>query len=196
MSRAPRAAGSPACAPAARALAGHPPGVRLALLPGAAVAAVTSTAYGAGMNPTRRHLRHAHVLAALVAILAAAAWLPAAASAAGLPTLLSGERCVGHPCSTAVAVYEVRPHTVEVAEAYGGTLTLHWSSWTRSAATGSGTSVVSGMGLTTTLPIEVRAWRVRSGRFTRLTITDRQATGPASVETLHLTSGPEASWIS
>lgn len=103
---------------------------------------------------------------------------------------------MGHPCSTAVDVYKVRPHTVEVAEAYGGTLTLHWSSWTRTGAAGSGTSVVSGMGLTTTLPIGVHAWRVRSGRFTRLSITDRQATGPASVETLHLTTGPGASWIS
>ncbi len=148
------------------------------------------------MRQVRTLLRQATVPGVLASTLAAAAWLPAVASATSLPTLLSGERCVGHPCSTAVAVYKVRPHTVEIAEAYGGTLTLHWSSWTRSGASGSGTSIVSGMGVTTTLPIGVHAWRARSGRFTRLTITDRAASGPSSVETLHLTSGPDASWIS
>jgi hypothetical protein len=131
----------------------------------------------------------------LAAALAVAAWLPAAASARSLPTLLTNVKCEGSSCSKVVGVYKVRPHTVVLAEAAGGTLVVSWSSWTRSDATGSGTTSASGMGITTTLQVNVRAWRVRSGRFTRLTITDREATGPSSVETLHLNAG-EGAWTS
>jgi hypothetical protein len=127
----------------------------------------------------------------LAAALAVAAWLPAPASAHSLPTLLTGLRCEGRSCSKVLAVYKVRPHTVVLAEAYGGTLLVSWSSWAQSVATGSGTTTSSGMGITTTSQVNVRAWRVRSGRFTRLTITGRGAT--AGGETLHLNTG-QAAW--
>jgi hypothetical protein len=127
----------------------------------------------------------------LAAAFAVAVWLPASASAGSLPTLLTGLRCEGHACSKVVAVYRVRPHTVVLAEAFGGTLAVTWSSWTRSGATGSGTTTSSGMGITTTSRVDVRAWRVEHDRFTRLTVTNRDATGGG--ETLRLT-GQGASW--
>ncbi len=128
----------------------------------------------------------------LVAALAIAAWLPAPASAGSLPTLLTGLRCEGRGCSKVVAVYKVRPHTVVLAEALGGTLVVDWASWTQSSATGSGTTTSSGMGSTTTTQVNVRAWRVERGKFTRLTITSRGATRYS--ETLHLNTGQGASW--
>ena len=129
----------------------------------------------------------------LAAVLAAVAWLPAQAAAGSLPTLLSNQRCE-HSCSKVVGVYKVRPHTVILAEAAGGNLVVDWSSWTKSAATGSGTTTAEGMGTTTTLQVSVRAWRVRHGRFTRLSITDLQASGPSAVETLHLSTAQEQ-WL-
>ena len=130
----------------------------------------------------------------LAAVLAAAAWLPAQASAGSLPTLLANQKCE-HSCAKVVGVYKVRPHTVILAEAAGGDLVVDWSSWTKSAATGSGTTTASGMGTTTTLQVSVRAWRVKRGTFTRLSITDRALTGPSAVETLHLSTAQEE-WLS
>lgn len=43
--------------------------------------------------------------------------------------------------------------------------------------------------------VRLRAWRVRDGRFTRLTIAAREAAGPSSAETLDLNAG-EAAWTS
>ena len=51
------------------------------------------------------------------------------------------------------------------------------------------------MGTTTTLQVSVRAWRVKRGTFTRLSITDRALTGPSAVETLHLSTAQEE-WLS
>jgi hypothetical protein len=72
---------------------------------------------------------------ALAAVLAVTAWLPAQASARSLPTLLTGLRCEGRSCSKVLAIYKVRPHTVVLAEAFGGMLVvLHLNtgqgSWT------------------------------------------------------------------
>ena len=129
----------------------------------------------------------------MLAVLLAALWLPAQASAGSLPTLLSKQRCE-HSCSKVVGVYRVRPRTVILAEAAGGDLVVDWASWTKSAATGSGTATSSGMGTTTTLQVSVRAWRVRHGTFTRLTITDRALTGPSAVETLRLSTAQQ-DWL-
>ena len=66
------------------------------------------------------------------------------------------------------------PQTVELDEADGGELKLHWSSWTASAASGSGTSTVSGMGQKTVTSVRVRASDPVGGRFTHLTLTSTE----------------------
>jgi len=131
----------------------------------------------------------------LAAALTVAAWLPAPASAESLPKLLTGLTCEGRSCSKVIAVYKVRPHTVVLAESFGGTLAVSWSSWTRAGAIGSGTTTASGMGIITTLQVDVRAWRVQSGRFTRLTLTARAGSAPSSSETLDL-SVSQGAWLS
>jgi hypothetical protein len=90
--------------------------------------------------------------------------------------------------SSGAAVYKVRPRTIDLAEAAGGTLTLSWSSWTRSAANGAGQAVASGMGTTTTLNVKVHASAVKHGRFTRLTLTTTASNGTPDVEKLHLSA--------
>jgi len=123
-------------------------------------------------------LRTALMIAALLALTALTA-APAAAS--GLPTIWATVNSKG------ASVYKVRPRTIDLVEAYGGTLTLAWSSWTKSAANGSGDAVASGMGATTTLNVKVHASRVEHRRFTRLTLTTTAANGAPDVEKLHLT---------
>jgi hypothetical protein len=49
------------------------------------------------------------------------------------------------------------------------------------------------MEITTTSQVDVRAWRVKSGKFTRLTITGRGAT--TGGETLHLNTD-QGAWTS
>jgi hypothetical protein len=117
----------------------------------------------------------------VLAVLAAAAALAAPASASGLPKLWATISTSGN------AVYKVRPHTVDLAEAAGGTLTLAWSSWTATSATGAGTAVASGMGTTTTLKVTVKASAVKHGKFTRFTLTTTGSNGSPDVEHLHLT---------
>jgi hypothetical protein len=127
-------------------------------------------------------------------LLATTAWIVTPAAASPLPTLLANSKCA-NGCKQLRGVYKVRPHRVVLAEAFGGDLTLSWSSWTRAAASGSGTSVVSGMGSTTTLAVTVRAADVKHGKFTRLTLTATTSSGQQSVERLHLaTSGGTPGW--
>ncbi len=135
----------------------------------------------------RNTLRPLIVLVAL----AAGAALPAGAAAGGLPTLLANTRCA-HPCTRLIGEYAVRPSHVVLSEAAGGDLKLHWSSWTSTAATGLGTSTVSGMGQTTVAKIKVRASKPANGRFTRLAITGTSG-GRTFHETLaleHVSSSP------
>lgn len=119
--------------------------------------------------------------ATFVLVLAAAAQSAAPAAASSLPRLWARVNAHG------AGVYKVRPHTVDLAEAAGGTLTLTWSSWTDSAAEGSGTAVASGMGSSTTLQVNVHASRVRDGKFTRLELTTTGANGQPDIEKLKLT---------
>lgn len=123
----------------------------------------------------------------LATVLVAAAWISAGpASASGLPTIWSTINAKGN------GVYKVRPHTIDLAEAAGGTLTLTWTAWTHSSASGSGKAVASGMGTTTTLNVQVAASRVKHGTFTRFTLTTTGANGAPDVEHLKLTSN---GWI-
>jgi hypothetical protein len=119
-----------------------------------------------------------------VIVLAASSAAPATASA--LPRIWATVNSKG------VAVYKVRPRTIDLSEAAGGTLTLSWSSWTRSAANGAGQAVASGMGTTTTLNVKVHASAVKHGRFTRLTLTTTASNGTPDVEKLHLSAN---GWI-
>ena len=123
-------------------------------------------------------------LAVAIALALAIAALPSAAFATGLPKLLWNTRCA-HPCRRLIGEYAVRPHTVVLVEAYGGNLTLHWSSWTAQSASGSGTSVVSGMGQTTRTPVQVEASEPVDGRFTLLTLKSTEQ-GRSFHETLVL----------
>jgi len=125
-----------------------------------------------------RRLRSGLLLATM---LAGAAWVAAPAAAKSLPTILTTINSRG-------AVYKIRPHTLDLAEAAGGTVELTWSSWTRSSATGSGTATASGMGSTTILNVTVKASRVRHGTFTRLSLTTTAANGAPDVERLHVTA--------
>ena len=128
----------------------------------------------------------------LIVLLAlSAAVVPAAASASSLPTLLFNTRCA-HPCTRLVGEYAVRPRHMTLSEAAGGDLKLHWSSWTATAATGSGTSTVSGMGQTTVSSITVHASVPVHGRFTRLAITGMTGgrTFHESLKLLHVGGSP------
>ncbi len=118
----------------------------------------------------------------------------AVASAASLPTLLANTRCAT-PCTKLIGIYKVRPRHVYLIEADGGTLTLYWSSWTTSSASGHGNAHAVGAGTSTQTPLTAKATRVRQGRFTRLTLTFHTKAG-TSVEHLKLASsnaGP--AWV-
>lgn len=128
-------------------------------------------------------LRSASVIAVAVA-----AMFAASASASSLPTLLANVKYVSGSTHLA-GIYKVRPHTIVLSEAAGGNLTLTWATWTASSATGSGKSVVSGMGTTTTNQINVTAARVKKGKFTRLTIVFTESSGQTQTEKLRLTTG-------
>ena len=136
---------------------------------------------------TRNPLRPLVVLVALSAV----ALMPAGASARSLPTLLFNTRCA-HPCTRLIGEYAVRPSHVTLSEAAGGDLKLHWSSWTATAATGAGTSTVSGMGQTTVSSITVHASVPVNGRFTRLAIagTSGGRTFHESLKLVHVGGSP------
>jgi hypothetical protein len=139
------------------------------------------------MGAVVRKLRNGLTVTTLLAL---AAWAAPAACASSLPTLLANTKCE-QSCTKVVAIYKVRPHTVILAEAYGGNVVVSWSSWTHAAAAGSGTATSSGMGTTTTTPVNVQASRVRNGTFTRLTLTFTPSSGAPSVEVLHLHVGQQ-----
>ena len=129
-----------------------------------------------------RQLRNGSTVATL---LVAAAWPAVPAAASSLPTLLANTKCA-RPCTKLLGIYEVRPREVVLAEAFGGDLVLKWSSWTSSAAIGSGTSTSQSTGGSEKLRVSVRASLVKSGTFTRLTLTATGSNGKPDVETLHL----------
>ncbi len=117
-----------------------------------------------------RRLRRRAALAAAVTGTGLLALGTAASAAGSLPTLLTTTRCAT-PCSTLLGVYKVRPRHVYLIEANGGMLTLTWSSWTPSSASGHGDAHSVGAGSSTHTPVDAKATRVRHGRFTRLTLT-------------------------
>ncbi len=131
-----------------------------------------------------RSLRRWAALAAVSCCLGVTAVGAAASSAASLPTLLANTRCAT-PCTKLVGIYKVRPRHVYLIEADGGTLTLYWSAWTASSASGHGDAHSVGAGTSTHTPLTAKATRVRQGRFTRLTLTFHIKTG-TSVEHLRL----------
>ncbi len=141
-----------------------------------------------------RALRRRAALATVSCCLGVLAAGAAVTSAASLPTLLANTRCAT-PCTKLVGIYKVRPRHVYLIEADGGTLTLYWSSWTASSASGHGDAHAVGAGTSTQTPLTAKATRVRQGRFTRLTLTFHTKTG-TSVEHLKLaTSSGGPAWV-
>jgi hypothetical protein len=108
------------------------------------------------------------VTVSLVALVIAGI-LPAYASARVAPRLLSTDRCL-NGCERLVGVYKARPRRVELDDLAGGTLSLHWSRWSRREALGSGRGHYIGAGASYFYPVKVHARRVRHGDFTRLDI--------------------------
>jgi hypothetical protein len=149
----------------------------------------------AKMAPAMRHR-------GLLVVLVTAAVLGAGAAPAlgnGLPKLYAGVQ--GHDHDTVFTpVFSVRPRTVDLSTLYGGTLTLHWTTWSDTVAIGHGTSLpgiaVSPGQQQPTYPVDVRATRDRDGRFTRLEVTmyvNGQAQKP---DHLHLTeSDGQFNWV-
>jgi hypothetical protein len=106
-------------------------------------------------------------LSTLVGVLAAVAALVSTgpASARNLPTMLA---CTHTSCS----VYQVRPRDIPVDVPPGEEVTLSWSSWRSTKATGAGTwtEYIQGLG-TTRGHIRVVAYDIKHGHFTVLRIT-------------------------
>ena len=103
----------------------------------------------------------------------------AASGASGrpLPKALATTRCA-HPCQhPLVGVYRVRPKVIQMIEADGGALHIHWTHWSHRRARGHGTSVVHNMGGVDKSRIRVLLSRVRAGRFTRMRVTFRNSSG-------------------
>lgn len=101
------------------------------------------------------------------------------ASAAKLPTVLATSRwCAA--CDRQVGVYRVRPHKMDLIQAVGGELVLHWSSWTKREAAGAGTSYAD-----QSSAITVKALDPVDGRFSTLEIS---GFGP-TVEILKVAGG-------
>ncbi len=128
------------------------------------------------------------------------------ALASSLPTLYCNLKQHGTDANPYFApVFSVRPRRVGVLNTQqGGELTLKWSSWTASTATGSGTAlpgIAVGPGQRQpTYKVAVRAYRVRDGHFTRMTITTDFSSTHAQVEHLNLaesrtSSGGQFSWV-
>jgi hypothetical protein len=118
-------------------------------------------------------MRRRGLVAAL--LIGAALGLSAAPALGATPPKLYA-RLQGHDHNTVFTpVFAVRPPKVELQTPYGGTLTLKWTSWTDAVAVGHGTSLpgiaVAPGQKPPTYPVDVRATRVRDGRFTRLEVT-------------------------
>jgi hypothetical protein len=132
------------------------------------------------------------VRAFVAALVAAAALGVASAPAlgAGLPKLYATVK--GHDHNTVFTpVFAVRPAKVELQTPYGGTLSLKWTTWTGTVAVGHGTALpgvaVSPGQTQPTYPVDVRASRVRDGRFTRLEVTLFVGGHAGKPDHLHLT---------
>jgi hypothetical protein len=138
--------------------------------------------------------------ALLAALITAAALAVCAAPALGatLPTLYATVK--GHDHYTVFTpVFSVRPAKVELQTPYGGTLTLKWTKWNGTVAVGHGTALpgvaVSPGQKQPTYPVDVRATRVRDGRFTRLEVTLFVNGQPAKPDHLRLTeTGGQFNW--
>jgi hypothetical protein len=134
-------------------------------------------------------MRRRGLLAALLGV--AALGLVAAPALGGtLPKLYANLQ--GHDHNTVFTpVFAVRPATVELETPYGGTLTLKWTTWTDTVAIGHGTALpgvaVSPGQKQPTYPVDVRASRVRDGRFTRLEVTMHASGQAEKPDHLHLT---------
>ena len=123
---------------------------------------------------------------------AAATWPAASASAHELPTLLATSRwCTS--CDRQVGVYRVRPGVIELTQAIGGRLTLHWSSWTATRAAGSGSGESFGASSVYHYRAVVRASEPIQGRFARLELR-MTADGRTNVEKLVVTSDLGPRW--
>jgi len=137
----------------------------------------------------------------IAALISAAALGLAASPALGatLPKLYA--KLQGHDHNTVFTpVFAVRPATVELQTPYGGTLTLKWTTWTDAVAVGHGTALpgvaVSPGQKQPTYPVDVRASRVRDGRFTRLEVTMYVSGQAAKPDHLHLTeTDGEFNWV-
>jgi hypothetical protein len=124
--------------------------------------------------------------------LAAAMWAATPASANGLPTLLATSRwCTS--CDRQVGVYRVRPGVMELIQAVGGRLRLHWTSWTLTQATGSGFGESFGASSVYHYRATVHASDPVHGRFARLELK-MAAGGRTNVEHLHVTDTLGPTW--
>jgi len=117
-------------------------------------------------------------------------------AAAKLPGALHSVRCA-QPCDRLVGQFKVRPANIRLlSDADGETLRMRRSRWTTTRAMGSGTSVVSSMGGTTTrIPVRVKLFRPRSGRFTRLTVTFKTSGAARVVRHVLGTSFDSPAWV-
>ncbi|HUA45793.1 MAG TPA: hypothetical protein VMA77_11225 [Solirubrobacteraceae bacterium] len=128
----------------------------------------------------------------VAALVSAAALGLAAAPALGTPLPQLYAKVQGHHHNTVFTpVFAVRPARVDLQTPYGGTLTLKWTTWTDTVAVGHGTALpgvaVSPGQKQPTYPVDVRASRVRDGRFTRFEVTLFVNGQPAEPDHLHLT---------
>jgi hypothetical protein len=128
------------------------------------------------------------------------------ALASSLPTLYCNLKQRGSDANPHfAAVFSVRPRHVGVLNTQqGGELTLKWSSWTASSATGSGTALpgiaVGPEQKQPTYRVAVKAYRVLDGHFTRMTITTHFSSTHTQAEHLKLTEGTapgggQFSWV-
>jgi hypothetical protein len=144
------------------------------------------------------------VLASLAA--AAVAMTVGTALASSLPTLYCNLKERGPAANRSFTpVFSVRPRHVGVLNTQqGGELTLKWSSWTLSSATGSGTALpgiaVSPGQKQPTYKVAVKAYRVIDGHFTRMTIITDVSGTRTQAEHLHLaesssSGGTQFAWV-
>jgi hypothetical protein len=128
----------------------------------------------------------------VAAALSSAAWTAAPAVGASLPTLLATSRWCAS-CEREVGVYRVRPGVIELTQAIGGRLTVHWSSWTSAHATGSGSGESFGASSVYHYRAVARASDPVQGRFAHLELR-MTADGRTNVEKLVVTSDLGPRW--
>lgn len=106
---------------------------------------------------------------AILASLSVGAVGAASAEASRLPKALAATRW-DESSKQLLGVYRVRPKRIQMIEAAGGTLRLHWRRWSSRSARARGTSTVNNMGGTFRTRIRVKLRRPRDGYFLRMTI--------------------------